>query len=77
MAIMTLTRPVTQEDLGFELELESFMEEFNKNLCGPFAAKVNVRAGIIFLGGIRDGWRLVHDSNATWYRLSQNGGHAV
>lgn len=78
MAIMTLTRAVTQQDLDpLHLEVESFMEEFSKHRIGPFSAKVNLRGDIIYLGGVADGWQIPNDPGLGWFKLDQDGGHPV
>lgn len=78
MAVMTLKRSITQQDLDpHHLELEAFLDEFNDNRLGPFSAKVNFRDGVIFVGGFPEGWRLVHDPACDWYSLQQDGGHPV
>lgn len=78
MAIMILKRLPVQDELDpYFLELDTFVEEFNKCSFGDLRAKVNLRGGYVYLGGVKDGVSIKHDPHSGWYSLQQNGGHPV
>lgn len=66
MALMILLRLPTQDDLDeFQIDLESFYQDFITNSAGPFTATVQVKNGDVDLAGYKIAKR-------DWFNVVEN-----